>query len=70
MVESVDTQDLKSCVRKDVPVQVWLGAPLDPTRFLASGFLVFWGMGSERLLTMLAIEPSLFDQLQDLCLIE
>ncbi len=27
MVESVDTRDLKSLVRKGVPVQVWPGAP-------------------------------------------
>ena len=38
----VDTQDLKSCARKGVPVQVWLGAPLKKAlrTFGSRGFLL------------------------------
>ena len=34
VAESVDAADLKSVVRKDVPVQVWPSAPIFTTSFL------------------------------------
>lgn len=39
MAEQVDAADLKSVVRKDVPVRVWLGAPILRRSFGA--FFVF-----------------------------
>ena len=39
MAEQVDAADLKSVVRKDVPVRFWLGAPIKKGHFMCLFFI-------------------------------
>ena len=44
MAEQVDALDLKSNVRKDVPVRLWIGPPFNNNKFIVIDLLLLKGI--------------------------